>query len=62
VSHVCPECASRCRCYEGEADTETCVHDCEHDDEMADDVDELDFEEDHEILDTIDDEMRGEGA
>jgi hypothetical protein len=35
VSHRCPECAFACSCYEGEADTETCIH-CEDDDEGAD--------------------------
>ena len=70
MSHVCPVCRSFCSCDEGELDsigpaglgTGWCIHDCEHDDEMADDVPELDFEEDHEMLDTVDDEMRGEEA
>jgi hypothetical protein len=52
---------SHCRCYEGDVDDETCVHDCEHDDEMADDVPELDFEEE-EDFDTFGDELGGEEA
>jgi hypothetical protein len=54
---------SRCRCYEGDVDDETCIHDCEHDDEMADDVDELDFEEEADTMpDGVDDWLREDPA
>jgi hypothetical protein len=38
-----------------------CVHDCEHDDEMADDVDELDFEDEDVALDPDEPDPTQEG-
>jgi len=64
--HTCPECGQACDCagdgddYDVETEEYSAEH-CTHCD-GTEDVDELDFEEDHEMPDMRDDEMQQDPA